>query len=205
MTAFESYRMYIALKLHFTTDSYDYFKFNGKTRVTETNFEKRKDRYFFKKLTNRKKDAEILPYFVANFVADSSGWIGNMVRADGDDNYRAWKKRMESLHYNFSEDVDFLLQQVNEFDQLFKIMETHPPLLKFLLGKQISMETFVILNQILNFIPQFDNKITETIVWTDVRRTVTKYSSFITVDTVKYKYTLKEKVLDHQCLSLIQK
>ena len=35
MTAFESYKMYVAVKLHFTTDSYDYFKFNGKTRVSE--------------------------------------------------------------------------------------------------------------------------------------------------------------------------
>ena len=41
MTAFESYKMYVALKLHFTTDSYDYFKFNGKTRVSETNFEEK--------------------------------------------------------------------------------------------------------------------------------------------------------------------
>ena len=116
-----------------------------------------------------------------------------------------WKKRMESLHYRFSEDIDFLLQQVNEFDHLFKVDETHPLLLKFLLGKQISMETFVILNQILNFIPQFDKSITETIVWKDVRRTVMKYTPFVSVDTVKYKGTLKEKVLDHQCLSLNQK
>ena len=79
------------------------------------------------------------------------------------------------------------------------------PILKFLLGKQISMETFVILNQILNFIPQFDKKIVETIVWSDVRRTVMKYTPFVSVDTVKYKGTLKEKVLDHQCLSLNQK
>jgi len=43
MTAFESYRVYSALKLHFTTDSYDYFKYNGKTKVTPENFEKRKD------------------------------------------------------------------------------------------------------------------------------------------------------------------
>jgi hypothetical protein len=205
MTAFESYKMYVAVKLHFTTDSYDYFKFNGKTKVSEANFEKRKDRYFFKKLTNRVKDPDILPYFVANFVANPDGWIGNMLRNDGDDNYKNWKKRMESLHYRFSEDVDFLLQQVNEFDHLFKVDETHPLLLKFLLGKQISMETFVILNQILDFIPQFDKSITETIVWKDVRRTVMKYTPFVSVDTVKYKHTLKEKVLDHQCLSLNQK
>ncbi|MGA1713425.1 MAG: hypothetical protein ACO4CS_19245, partial [bacterium] len=71
--------------------------------------------------------------------------------------------------------------------------------------KQISMETFVILNNILNFIQQFDERITETLAWKDVRRTVIKYSPFVTIDTVKYKHTLKEKVLDHQCLSSIQK
>jgi hypothetical protein len=205
MTAFESYRMYVALKLHFTTDSYDYFKFRGGTRVTEANFEKRKDRYFFKKLTNRKKDDEILPYFVANFVADPTGWIGNMVRNDGDDHYREWKKRIESLHYVFCADVEFLLRKTEKFDLLFKIDGAHPPLLKYLLGKQISVETFVILNEILNFIPQFDKNITETIIWKDVRRTIMKYAPFVSFDTVKYKRTLKEKVLDHQCLSSIQK
>ena len=64
------------------------------------------------------------------------------------------------------------------------------------------METFVLLNQILDFIPQFDKKITEQLIWKDVRRTVLKYSPFVSVDMVKYKNTLKEKVLDHKCLSL---
>lgn len=205
MTAFESYKMYVALKLHFTTDNYDYFKFNGKTKITEENFEKRKDRYFFKKLTNKHKECEVLPYFVANFVADPSNWIGSMVRTDGEDNYQNWKKRMESLHYTFSEEVDLLLSEVDEFDDLFKLQGTHPPLLKFLLGKKISMETFVIFNQILNFIPKFDRIITEQLIWKDVRRTTLKYSPFITADLVKYKCTLKEKVLDHKCLSSIQK
>ena len=205
MTAFESYRVYSALKLHFTTDSYDYFKYNGKTKVTPENFEKRKDKYFFKKLTNRLRDADVVPYFVANFVKDSNGWIGTMLRNDGDDNYREWKRRVESLSYTFSEDIDFLLGEVDDFDKLFKVDGAHPPLLKFLLGKKISMETFVILNQILNFVPQFDRSIQEQLMWKDVRRTALKYSPFITIDMSKYKNTLKEKVLDHKCLSLIQK
>ncbi|NDB57771.1 hypothetical protein EB001_04935 [bacterium] len=201
MTAFESYKMYVALKLHFTTDNYDYFKFNGKTKITEENFQKRKDRYFFKKLTNKHKDSEILSYFVANFIHDSSNWIGTMIKTDGEENYQEWKRRIESLHYKFSEDVDFLLSEVDEFDQLFNLNGTHPPLLKFLLGKKISMETFVIINQILNFIPKFDTMITEQLIWKDVRRTALKYAPFIDADIVKYKNTLKEKVLDHQCLS----
>jgi len=205
MTSFESYKIYVALKSHFTSDSYDYFKFQGKTRASEEKFQKRKDKYFFKKLINRYKDSEIVSYFLSNFICDPTNWIGTMVRTDGDENYQSWKKRIESLHYNFSEDIDFLLSQVDEFDQLFKLEETHPPLLKFLLGKQISIETFVILNQLLDFIPQFDKKITEQFVWKDVRRTALKYSPFISIDLIKYKNTLKEKVLDHKCLSLIQK
>lgn len=201
MTAFESYKMYVALKLHFTTDNYDYFKFNGKTKITEENFQKRKDRYFFKKLTSKHKDSEILSYFIANFVNDSSNWIGTMIRTDGEDHYQDWKRRIESLHYTFSEDVDFLLSEVDEFDQLFKLNGTHPPLFKFLLGKKISMETFVIINQILDFIPRFDEIINEQLIWKDMKRTVLKYAPFIDTDIVKYKHTLKEKVLDHQCLS----
>lgn len=203
MTAFESYKMYVALKLHFTTDNYDFFKFNGKTKVKEENFEKRKDKYFFKKLINKHKECEVLPYFVANFVTDPSNWIGTMIRADGEDNFQNWKKRMESLHYTFSEEVDFLLTQVEDFDHLFKLQGTHPPLLKFLLGKKISMETFVIMNQILDFIPGFDKIIMEQLIWKDVRRTALKYSPFLSTDIVKYKHTLKEKVLDHKCLSSI--
>jgi hypothetical protein len=69
------------------------------------------------------------------------------------------------------------------------------------LGKKISMETFVIINQILDFIPRFDKMIKEQLIWKDMRRTALKYSPFIDADIVKYKHTLKEKVLDHQCLS----
>lgn len=205
MTAFESYKMYIALKLHFTTDNYDFFKFNGKTKVTETNFQKRKDRFFFKKLTNKYKDDEIFSYFVANFINNSNDWIGGMILNEGEENFQSWKKRIQKLYYNFNEDVDFILSEVQEFDNLFKLSGAHPPLLKFLLGKKISMETFVIINQILNFIPRFDTLITEKLIWKDVKRTVLKYTPFIEIELIKYKRTLREKVLDHQCLSLIPK
>lgn len=205
MTAFESYKMYVALKLHFTSDTYDYFKFQGKTRAKQETFEKRKDKYFFKKLTNKHGDKEILDYFVSNFVGGNNGWIGTMIRTDGEDIYQNWKKRFESLHYHFSEDVDFLLSQVDDFDSLFKVDTTHPLIMKLLLGKKISMETFVIINQILDFTAGFDRIIAEKLIWPDVRRTVLKYSPFVLVDLVKYKNTLKEKVLDHKCLSSIPK
>lgn len=205
MTAFEAYKMYVALKLHFTTEKYDYFTFRGKCRASESSFDKRKDRYFFKKVVNKFNETELVDYFVANFILDGSVWVGSMVRDQGEKNYLEWKKRMESLHYFFCCDVDFLLSEIENFDDLFVVDNTHPLLLKCYLGKQITLETFVILNKILNFVPDFDKTISEPLVWKDVKNTVIKYSPFINVDLVKYKHTLKQKVVSNQCLSSIQK
>ena len=37
-TGFAAFALYNALKLHFTSDSYDYFKYHGKTNVSKTTF-----------------------------------------------------------------------------------------------------------------------------------------------------------------------
>jgi len=201
MTGFEAYKMYISLKLHFTSETYDYVKFNGKSRTTVKSFEKRSDKYFFEKLGKKFSSEALLEYFIANFILDKYSWIGEIVSVNGDRNHTEWKKRIESLHYTFKCDVDFLLSEVDSFDDLFRVDITHPPLLKYYLGSKITLETFVILNKLLNFIPQFDKSINEPLVWKDVRKTLIKYSSFLDIDLCKYKHTLKEKVLEQKCLS----
>ena len=53
MTGFEVYKMYLALRMHFTKDHYDYVKYRGKVNASEKAFEQRRDRYFFKKLATK--------------------------------------------------------------------------------------------------------------------------------------------------------
>ena len=53
MTEFEAYCQFLALKLHFTTDHYDYFKYNGKHNATPESFDKRTDKRFFKRLVRK--------------------------------------------------------------------------------------------------------------------------------------------------------
>ena len=48
-TGFAAFALYNALKLHFTSDSYDYFKYHGKTNVSKQTFTTRKDKYQFYK------------------------------------------------------------------------------------------------------------------------------------------------------------
>ena len=50
MDEFGVYKMYIALKLHFTTDNYDITKRNGKVKASRQAFAKRKDLFSIRKI-----------------------------------------------------------------------------------------------------------------------------------------------------------
>lgn len=193
MNGFEVYKLYLAIKLHFTSDSYNYFTFNGKTRTTLQSFEKRRDKYFFKKLATKFNQDELIQYFVAHFVQNEDTWIGNISKIENCSVYNNWLKKIQSMSFVFSNDIDLLLSE-SSFDDLFKVTNTHPPIIKKYLANCISLETLVILNQLLNFIKDLDKTITDPIVWPDIKRKVVKYEPFLSLDKPKYKQIVLSKV-----------
>jgi hypothetical protein len=149
MMPFDAYREYLALKNHFTKDSYDYFKYNKKVRASVQSFYKRKDRFWFEKFARNKTDQEVVDFFVANFVSSSNPetiWIGEMMK-EGEDRYQQWQKKVQSLSYIFKEESQSLFEE-NKFEDVFKCSKGHPPLLKKFLSGKISLETMVIYDKI---------------------------------------------------------
>jgi hypothetical protein len=59
-TGFAAYALWNALKLHFTSESYDYFKYKGKMKISDESFLKRRDRFFFAKLERKYKKSELI-------------------------------------------------------------------------------------------------------------------------------------------------
>lgn len=188
MTGFEVYKMYLALRMHFTKEHYDYQKYRGKVNASEKSFEQRRDRYFFKKLATKYDGSQILDYFVANFMNDPKGYI----KSFSDGNYTKWKTNQESFCYKFRQDVDLLLTYFqspyqDKFDKIFEVKEgTHPPLIKHYLSSEISLETLVVFETCLGYIEQFDKKLSDPI-WKDVKNRVVKYKPFLFIDCQKYK------------------
>jgi hypothetical protein len=193
---FECYKIYLSIKNHFTKDSYDYHKYCGKSRATVQSFYKRKDRFWFEKISRQKSEKEILDFFVSNFVSCSdpqSLWIGEIIR-EGESNYKNWCKKIQSLSYIFKEEVDSVFSGKN-FDKIFEIEEgKHPQLLKDYLQGKISLESMIILDRILGYKKEFDKKLQDPI-WSFVSMKITKYSSFLHTDVFKFKKILKECVL----------
>jgi hypothetical protein len=198
MNPFEVYCCYLALKNHFTKDSYDYFKYHGKVKTTIESFNKRKDKYFFEKTSRQKSPQEILEYFVSNFVQTDDPnrlWIGQIIQS-GETNYADWKKRTQSLSYIFGENSDSLLSEY-KLDDIFDCSKGHPPILKKFLSGKIIIETLVIYDKIFLFGKKFDEKLLDP-VWETVSLKIKKYKPFLNIDVDSYKKVLREKVIENE-------
>ena len=195
MMPFETYKTYLAMKQHFTKDKYDYHKYCGRSRATLSAFHKRKDRYFFEKMSRAHPDKEIEDYFVANFVSCKNPetlWIGEIIR-EGDDNFRQWQKKVQSLSYVFKEDATSLFEE-QRVDDVFDCSNGHPHILKSYLGGSTSLETLVICDRIFGYVKNFDKKLKDP-VWETVSRRIKKYTPFLNINVPRYKKVLKEVVL----------
>jgi len=195
MMPYDAYKCYLSLKNHFTKDSYDYHKYCGKSRASVQSFYKRKDRFWFERVTRQKTDQEIVEFFVSNFITctdPSKLWIGEIIR-EGETRYAEWKKRNQSLSYVFKEETEKLFDS-KKVDDVFDCSKGHPPVLKNYLSGNISMETLVIYDRIFLFGDKFDKQLSDP-VWETVRMKMKKYSPFLNIDVPRYKNILKEVVL----------
>jgi hypothetical protein len=198
MMPFEIFCQYLSLKNHFTKDTYDYFKYQGKVRANLQSFYKRRDRFWFEKISRNKTDQEVIDFFIANFVhADdpSSLWIGSIIH-DGDTHYKEWQKRIQSLSYIFKEESERLFTD-HKFEDIFDCSKSHPILLKMFLGGNISIETMIIYDRIFLYLKKFDKRLLDP-VWECVSLKIKKYSPFIHTDVFAYKKILKKIILEDQ-------
>ena len=193
---FDTYKAYLGLKNHFTKEKYDYVKYCGKSRASLESFYKRKDRFFFEKISRQKNDDEVIDFFVANFVScndPQSLWVGEIMR-NGEDNYINWKRRTQSLSYVFKEEVENIFSG-KDFDKMFEVKgTTHPQIIKEHLQENISLETLIILEKILGFKKNFDKKLDDP-VWKFLSMRMKKYNSFLNINVLQYRKLLKQIVL----------
>jgi len=197
VNGFEVYKIYLAVKLHFTSKgrSYDFHKHLGRTTARLETFTKRRDRYFFHKLSKSYNNNTIVDYFVSNFVTNTNLWVGDIIGKTGDDNYKQWSKKIEALHYYYEQDIDYILEQDYKFDDLFKSVNgQHPPILKMFLSKRINFETVLILDEILSFTKQLNKNINEKVLWPKLYDRMIRYRAFLNYNLTKYKMTLKRKL-----------
>ena len=201
MNGFEVYKIYLAVKLHFTSkgQSYDFHKHNGRTTARLETFTKRRDRYFFHKLSKSYNDKSIVDYFLSNFVSNTNLWVGDIIGKSGDETYKEWSKKIESLQYYFEQDIDYIIERMTtkdiKFNDLYlSVKGQHPPIVKMFLAKKINFESLIILDDILKFTKNLSLNITETVLWPKLNDRMKRYRPFLSYNITKFKLTLKKKL-----------
>lgn len=190
MSAFEAFKLYLALKNHFSKSSYDYFKYHGKVTAKIESFYKRKDRFFFEKLAHIKNSKEILDYFVANYVElkNVKGvWVGDL-KSVGEKNYLNWVDRLENLTEIFTQDLTLITENYNLLEAIEFQKNKHPLVFKLYLRNAICIETFIILDDLLKFTSRFDQC---DVIWKESKMLVEKYRPFFNYDRVQYVKIIK--------------
>lgn len=187
MTPFEAYKLFLAVKMHFTQPQYDFFKYNGKVNATLDSFNRRRDKYHFAKLAKHK---DALGYLVSQYITgDFTGWAGDLFTEEAERIYTQYLARQQSITYNFQSDLSKLEEG---FISKFKVKDgQHPDALVMFRRGIISIETFTILNNHLNFFQLWDTRIDDTVLWPSIRERCLKYRPFLHYDKAKIKSILR--------------
>ena len=188
--AFKAYQLYVALRNHFTSKSYDFFKYNGKVKVSEEKFNTRRDRFIFEKL-GRHPDARGL--LIANLSEDSNRYITDIVSDRGQDIYARWMGRSSARSYNLRR---YLQTKDCTLSALFKVEPNgYPPLITDMLSNKATLDDVVTLLKTFGekrIIKYWDQNIDDPLLWPELKMRIQKYIPFVQVE----KSLIKQTVVD---------
>jgi hypothetical protein len=208
MNGFDVYKLYLALKFHFTQDSYDFFKYGGKTKAKVSTYENRKDKYFFEKLGKTHDNQTIFNYLLANLVNNNKIWIGEMFDGKCDIIYTNWQKRQQSLSYVFEQDCEKIMAYTENnrttFNKIFQCEKhQHPDIFKLLLQEEITIEGFIILDSLIGFFKDLDKNLPDDVMWKDVGKRCKNYKPFMPAcnNTPKYRKIIRDKMKKYELIA----
>ncbi len=203
---FKAWKTYQAMYLHFT-GSYDYFKYYGNASwgtiaSMEKSFAKFENqtgfswqRGFFTSLGKKYViELDLIYYYLSQITR------GKMYPTEFlDDYYDEYRIKMESFTLHLQRNMKVIVEYMKEYDMKFNELFVcrginHPPILKLLLGGDISLETFTVLDIILGFTKIVDKKLIDPI-WRDQKTLCYNYKPFLEVN-VNEKRRLIRKVLN---------
>jgi hypothetical protein len=196
MDGFTAYKYYLALKLHFTTEKYDVFEYDGRVSARRDSFMKRNDKSLFERIAIKKNNPrDLIDFYVANFANYNLTMLYD--QSEAEKFHKKWMKNKESMSYNFTRDCLMIerLSKSNPFDST----DGAPQLMNMYLSDQLSVESMSILNDFDGYIDRWTNI---SFLWSTQFRTIKKLSRFVKYDSSKLQptyFNLKEnlKELDH--------
>ena len=152
------------MTLHFKDGSnYDFFKYGGKTRVTQDSFLRTKGKYFYEKYSRKfHKEDDAIAFLAANFKEGCS-WVRDLDEKP----YKDFLAYRDALGYKFQQDLE-KYSNANIYEEL-------------LLGDKSSWIYIILMNEISNgfFIEELNKKHEDDIIWEHLHNNILTFYPFV--------------------------
>ena len=187
---YDAYCLYLAINNHFHTESYDYFKYNGKVSAKLESFMKRKDKYHFAKLA-RKYNGELKDFLVSN-LSRKKYYVRELLEMECEKNYIEFKKRKQKLTYLITEEMRYLFDKYKHIDFCIGIKDgQHSNILREYLGGRIAAETLVAADKIFGIFTDYDTMVSENFIWPKTRKRLDSLAPFLELENKKLQTVLQ--------------
>ncbi len=194
MTGYEFFKIYSPLKLHFTQDSYDGFKYKWRTKTMSPDiFAGRKDRYLFEKWGKQFKDPIAAGHLViSNFIYNNETWLYDDIQ-EAQDVLLQWKSVRESITKTFEDDLSELTKHnLNGWESYINRTPKGniAPMLQLYLAKRFHPESVVIFDSLCSTINRWDDDYkVDPLIKSEIVK-IKKYVPFVKYnrDKVKEKF-----------------
>lgn len=187
------YRLYLMVKGHFN-GRYDIIKYKWVMRIPTKTYEKRRDKYFFERLSDKYTLGELYRIFVANMIANPDAWVGEISGADALQFYRQHQGKLDRASYIFKEDIEnlkyFCQKKEIQFKDLFNDSKGQPLIFKMLQQEIISYETFLLIESAGRFIGRMNTSLADDIVWIEYRKRIEGYQKLLNIDSAEARNIL---------------
>lgn len=187
---FDSYRLYMAIKLHFH-GTYDAIKYQFKTSAAKSaTFESHKNRFFFERVARKyQTQDQAIGYYVSN-VLDGNDWIGSM-KETSYDRRRAF---LESYSYHLKNEITRMKEKGDFNSLLFPYEGKQPKIFDLYDENAISLETVAVINTLVDFLGSSNMEALQDPLgmFETKKRLVLKYQPFLTnlIDYTKIRSIL---------------
>lgn len=187
-SGYGAYLLFLAIRTHFTAEKFDFFCM--KVKASKETYEKRDDRSLFNRFAKQYGTTELKDFYVANILEDRH-YISQMQDEFGEHAYNNYLRRRQSLSYIYTNELGHL------FNKGLKVPfavshSTYPRIILLFLRGDVSIETLVILDDLLDFTSKFDKYYGNDIIWPRISKKIRKYRPFLKYDRDKMKDILKD-------------
>lgn len=194
VSGFSIFRAYCAVKSHFQ-GTYDISKYNINVKVTQSALDRRSDRVFFERLSKKLNLDECYRMFVSNIAANPNVLSYELAGSDSYEFYLEHCGFLDVFSVHFKSELVTVFELLNKENKTFKDLfncNDHPVILQLVLRNIISIETFVVLNRLLKFVPVIDKNIGDDLVWHNFRTKAMAYDKLLKINEDLAKKLFKE-------------